>query len=161
LIDLGYPATKIVDEICNCFPLTGWAQQSNVFQTRVKQTGNSLEQLQGVAKGLNMAVVAALESAEWWPIDEVAWQETMQEVSNGWEADETAPDFDNQSIAKKFPIQQEDKIGLIDVFKSCGVNSAFGVPGKLKVDAIDEVLAGISSVLNSENLKRGIQAVWR
>jgi hypothetical protein len=108
-----------------------------------------------------MAVVAALESAEWWPIDEVAWQETMQEVSNGWEADETAPDFDNQSIAKKFPIQQEDKIGLIDVFKSCGVNSAFGVPGKLKVDAIDEVLAGISSVLNSENLKRGIQAVWR
>jgi hypothetical protein len=159
LIDLGYPATKIVDEICNCFPLTGWAQQSNVFQTRVKPPENSLEQLQGMAKGLNMAVVAALESAEWLPIDEVAWQETMQEVSNGWLEEETAPDLDNQFIAKRFPIQQRDKTRLIDDFSICGVNSAFGMSEKLRVDAIDEILAGISILLDSKNLKRRCEGV--
>jgi hypothetical protein len=159
LLDLGYPDAKVVDEICNGFPLTGWAQQSNVFQTRVKPPENSLEQLQGMAKGLNMAVVAALESAEWLPIDEVAWQETKQEVSNGWLEEETAPDLDNQFIAKRFPIQQRDKTRLIDDFSICGVNSAFGMSEKLRVDAIDEILAGISTLLDSKNLKRRCEGV--
>ena len=31
LLDLEYPDAKIIDEICHGFPVTGWAQQSNVF----------------------------------------------------------------------------------------------------------------------------------
>ena len=42
-----------------------------------------MEQLAGMAKGLNMAVVASLESSEWMPVDQVAWDETMREVANG------------------------------------------------------------------------------
>ena len=44
-----------------------------------------------------MAVVTVLESSEWLPIGDIAWQETMQEVANGWLAKEPMPDFDNQS----------------------------------------------------------------
>ena len=151
LLDLQYPDSKIVDEVCQGFPLTGWAQSSGVFQTRVKPPDSSMEQLEGMAKGLNMAVVASLESSEWMPVDQVAWDETMQEVANGWLAEEPHPDLGEQFIAKRFPIQQKEKTRLIDDFSICGVNSAFGMSEKLRVDAIDEILAGISVLLDSQS----------
>ena len=150
LTDLRYPDWKVVDEICQGFPLTGWAQASGVFQTRVKPPDFSLEQLEGMAKGLNMAVVSSLETSDWLPVDQVAWDETMQEVANGWLAEEPHPDLERQFIAKRFPIQQKEKTRLIDDFSICGVNSAFGMAEKLRVDAIDEILAGISVLLDSE-----------
>jgi hypothetical protein len=45
------------DEVHRGFPLTGWAQE--VFQTRVKPPDTSTEQVEGMAKGLNMACVVA------------------------------------------------------------------------------------------------------
>lgn len=96
-----------------------------------------------------MAVVASLEAAEWRDMDDIAWQETMQEVDNGWLAEGPSPDLDHHFIAKRFPIQQKDKTRLIDDFSICGVNSAFGMTEKLRVDAIDEIVAGISVLLDS------------
>ena len=98
-----------------------------------------------------MAVISSLESAEWSDIDDVAWQETMQEVGNGWLEEELSPDLDKHFIAKRFPIQQKDKIRLIDDFSICGVNSAFGMTEKLRVDAIDEIVAGVSVLLDSDD----------
>ena len=149
LVALGYPDYKIVDEICHGFPLTGWAEPSEVFQTQVKPPSTSLQQLAGMARGLNMAVVASLEAAEWRDMDDIAWQETMQEVDNGWLAEGPSPDLDHRFIAKRFPIQQKDKTRLIEDFSICGVNSAFGMTEKLRVDAIDEIVAGISVLLDS------------
>ena len=42
------------------------------------------------------------------PVDQVAWDETMQEVANGWLAEEPHPDLGKQFIAKRFPIQQRE-----------------------------------------------------
>lgn len=150
LVDLEYPDYKIVDEICQGFPLTGWAEQSTVFQKQVKSPTVSLQQLTGMARGLNMAVVTSLESAEWQDVDEVAWQETMQEVEQGWLAEEPFPDLERHFIAKRFPIQQKDKTRLIDDFSICGVNSAFGMTEKLRVDSIDEIVAGISVLMDTD-----------
>jgi hypothetical protein len=153
LDDLGYPDSKIVDEICGGFPLTGWAEQSGVFQTQVRPPSTSFKQLEGMARGLNMAVVSSLEAAEWLDIDQVAWEETLQEVANGWLAEEPAPDLDHHFVAKRFPIQQKEKTRLIDDFSICGVNSAFGMAEKLRVDAIDEIVAGISVLLDSNDFE--------
>jgi hypothetical protein len=125
LDDLGYVDSKIVDEICEGFSLTGWAKQSGVFQTQFKPPSTSFKQLEGMAKNLNMAVVSSLEAAEWLDIDQVAWDETLQEVSNGWLAEEPFPDLDHHFIAKRFPIQQKEKTRLIDDFSIGGVNSAW------------------------------------
>jgi hypothetical protein len=56
-----------------------------------------------------MAVGPALEAAEWLDIDQVAWDETLQEVANGWLAEEPAPDLDHHFVAKRFPIQQKER----------------------------------------------------
>ena len=109
LVDLEYPDYKVVDEICQGFPLTGWAEQSTVFQKQVRSPTVSLQQLTGMARGLNMAVVTSLETAEWQDVDEAAWQETMQEVDQGWLAEEPSLDLDRHFIAKRFPIQQKDR----------------------------------------------------
>ena len=47
LDDLGYPDSKIVDEICRGFPVTAWAEQSGVFQTQVRPPSTSFKQLEG------------------------------------------------------------------------------------------------------------------
>ena len=76
----------------------------------MKPPDSSMEQLEGMAKGLNMAVVASLESSEWMPVDQVAWDETMQEVANAWLAEEPHPDLGKQFIAKRFPTQQRKHV---------------------------------------------------
>ena len=63
LLDLQYPTRRSWMK-CVRVSLDGVAQSSGVFQTRVKPPDSSMEQLAGMAKGLNMAVVASLESSE-------------------------------------------------------------------------------------------------
>ena len=79
-------------------------------------------------------------------------QETMQEVEQGWLAEEPFPDLERHFVAKRFPIQQKDKTRLIDDFSICGVNSAFGMTEKLRVDSIDEIVAGCGRYATFETL---------
>eukprot|EP00435_Cladocopium_sp_Y103_P059935 s673_g21.t1 len=149
LIDLEYPDYKVIDEAMAGFPLTGWSQKSGVFETLVRPPENSVKQLEGMAKGLNMAVVSSLQNAEWQQIDEVAWTETLGEVERGWLGVEDCPDFSAQFFAKRFPIVQTGKTRLIDDFTINGVNSAYGMSEKLRIDSIDEVMACLSILLDN------------
>eukprot|EP00435_Cladocopium_sp_Y103_P030658 s4259_g7.t1 len=151
LIDLGYPDHRVIDEAISGFPLTGWSAKTGVFETCVRPPENSLSQLQGMAKGLNMAVVTSLQNSEWQPIDETAWTETLAEVEKGWLGVEDSPDLDRQHVAKRFPIVQKGKTRLIDDFSVNGVNSAYGMGEKLKIDSIDEVMACLSILLDGND----------
>eukprot|EP00435_Cladocopium_sp_Y103_P008352 s3129_g2.t1 len=97
----GCPDYKVIDEVMTGVPLTGWASQSGVFDTSVRPPDNSVEQLEGMARGLNMAVVSSLQSSEWQPIVDVAWSETLNEVERGWLGMEVCPDFNTQFFAKR------------------------------------------------------------
>lgn len=88
--------------------------------------------------GLNSAVVSSLKSQEWTDIDERALEETEQEVAKGWLKHCAEVNLKDHFIAKRFPLQQKEKIRLIDDFSICGVNSTFGLQEKLRVEAIDE-----------------------
>eukprot|EP00435_Cladocopium_sp_Y103_P051004 s3063_g15.t1 len=66
LVSLGYKDAKIIDEIISGFQLTGWANESGVFDRRVRSAGVTVEQLSGMALGLNAAVVGFLEKC---PLD--------------------------------------------------------------------------------------------
>eukprot|EP00435_Cladocopium_sp_Y103_P019375 s340_g4.t1 len=121
-----------------------------VFETCVRPPVNSLAQLQGMAKGLNMAVVTSLQNSEWQSIDETAWLETLAEVEKGWLGIEDSPDLDNQHVAKRFPIVQKGKTRLIDDFSVNGINSTYGMGEKLRIDSIDEVMACLSILLDGD-----------
>eukprot|EP00435_Cladocopium_sp_Y103_P060846 s231_g22.t1 len=154
LIDLEYPDHKVIDEAIVGFPMTGWSARTGVFETCVRPPENSLSQLQGMAKGLNMAVVTSLQNSEWQPIDETAWAETLAEVERGWLGVEDSPDLDTQHVAKRFPIVQKGKTRLIDDFSVNGINSAYGMGEKLRIDSIDEVMACLSILLDGDHAGR-------
>lgn len=85
--------TCTIDEICQRFPLTGWAQASGVFQTQVKPPDFLLEQLEGMAKGLNIAVVASLERPTG-----CQWTKSL-----GWQMDGSQRNLIRTSINSSLP----------------------------------------------------------
>ena len=60
LVSLGYGDAKIVDDIIEGFSLTGWAPATGVFDKHVRAASMTVQQLEGIALGLNSAVVGAL-----------------------------------------------------------------------------------------------------
>ena len=149
LVSLGYGDAKIVDEIIAGFSLTGWATESGVFDKRVKAASMTVDQLSGVALGLNSAVVGSLKKSPWSDLDAKALEETRVEVEKGWLAESKEVDLRRHFVAKRFPIQQKSKMRLIDDFTICGVNATVGLPERLRVESVDQVVAILLTMMKS------------
>ena len=151
LVSLGYNDAKIVDEVIAGFSLTGWAAESGVFDKKVRAASMTVEQLSGVALGMNSAVVGALKKGPWTELDEKALEETKTEVEKGWLRESEDVDLRKHFVAKRFPIQQKNKMRLIDDFSICGVNSTVGLPERLRVESVDQIVAILLAMMRSDN----------
>eukprot|EP00435_Cladocopium_sp_Y103_P052672 s2156_g16.t1 len=127
--------------------MTGWANESGVFDRRVRSAGMTVEQLSGMALGLNAAVVGALKKAPWTELDQKALEETKAEVEKGWLAECAQVDLKKHFVAKRFAISQKGKLRLIDDFTVCGVNNTVGLPEKLRVESVDQIVAMVLSMM--------------
>ena len=141
LVDLKYPDAAVIDEAIHGFSLTGWSKPTEVFRTDVRPPNQTLDQLKGSACGLNSAVIGSLKSAEWNKLDEQALLETEEEVCKGWLRPCNSIKLKEHFVAKRFPLEQREKIRLIDDFTICGVNGTCGLCEKLRVETIDEMVA--------------------
>ena len=150
LVSLDYGDAKIIDEIISGFSLTGWASESGVFDKNVRAASMTVEQLKGVALGLNASVVGSLKQSPWTDLDSSALAETEVEVDTGWLSKCDRVDMESHFIAKRFPIQQKEKMRLIDDFSVCGVNATVGLPEKLRVESVDQVVAILLSMMLSK-----------
>lgn len=140
LVELEYPDVAVVDDMCSGFKLTGWAPCTGVFRPDVRRPSLGIKQLISMSKGLNAAVVNSLHGAVESEYDQFVWNETITEVEKGW----LAPSSMEESecfVAKRFPVPQKDKVRLVDDFTICGVNGAYGLQEKLRVQAVDELCA--------------------
>ena len=77
LLELGYKDAKIIDEIIRGFPMTGWTEESGVFVPDVRPPDMTVDQLRGIALGLNHAVVESLAQAGASELDGPACEETQ------------------------------------------------------------------------------------
>ena len=142
LVDLGYPDAAIVDDVIKGFSLTGWSPRTGVFQPDVRRPNLSIPQLVSMSPGLNAAVVESLSNASPSEHDQLVWDETLAEVERGWlvPSNSSGECF----IAKRFPVPQKDKVRLVDDFSICGVNGAYGLREKLRVQAVDELCSYVA-----------------
>ena len=147
LISLGYRDAKVIDEVIAGFPMTGWTEESGVFVPDVRPPDLTVEQLRGIALGLNHAVVDSLAQAGASDLDGPAWDETQAEIQNGWLEPCDVPDLRLVHVAKRFPLQQGGKLRLIDDFSAAGVNQTVGMAEKLRVESVDELTATILVML--------------
>ena len=127
LVDLKYKDAGIIDDVINGFSLTGWAPKTGVFEPWVRKPEYSLEHLLKLSPALNAAVAGSLTSAAEGEHDQFVCQ---KEVEQGWlyPTDRSKP----ECIAKRFPLQQANKVRLIDDFSINGVNAAYGLREKLR-----------------------------
>ena len=64
--------------------MTGWASETGVFDKRVKVATMTVDQLNGVAMGLDAPVVGGLKKSPWTEMDRDALAETAAELYQGW-----------------------------------------------------------------------------
>ena len=143
LQELGYADWKIVDEAIEGFRITGWTPEAGIFPADVRQPAMTEKQLQGIAIGLNKAVVESIRVGAPTDLDQVAVEETWKEVEKGWLKPCMNIDLHNHHIAKRFPIQQNEKVRLIDDVTVCGVNGTVGLPERLRVESIEDLTAAL------------------
>jgi len=146
LLDLGYPDASVVDDMISGFALTGWAPTTGIFRSDVRKPSLSVKQLVNMSPGLNASVLDSILRTEPGEHDQFVWDETLSEVDKGWlgESDASGECF----IARRFPVPQKSKIRLVDDFSIAGVNAAFGLREKLRVQAVDELCAYLASMLD-------------
>ena len=143
LAELNYPDLKVIDEVLKGFPMTGWTEESGVFEPDVRPPSITVQQLKGMALGLNHAVVDSLRNADSNDLDQPAWDETQKEIEQGWLEPCDVTDLRTVHIAKRFPLQQNGKLRLIDDFTAAGVNQTVGMAERLRVESVDELTANI------------------
>ena len=151
LVDLDYPDKTLVDDLCSGFKLTGWLPKSGVFPGRIKHPEYDVNTLKTLAKGLNKSILAQIKNTE---VDEVAestWATTLEEEKLGWIWRDQDQSLDNKVIAKRFGLQQKNKIRVIDDCSVCGLNAACGVKERFKIHAIDEMCAYVAWVFSKRS----------
>ena len=161
LTDLEYPDVKIIDEIISGFPMTGWVEESGVFLPAVRPPDMTVQQLKGIALGVNHAVVDSLRQAATTDLDGPAWDETQVEVDRGWLVPCEVEDLRLVHVAKRFPLMQSGKLRLIDDFTAAGVNQTVGMVEKLRVESVDELAANILVTLMRSGNPGGLKLVGR
>lgn len=159
LQDLQYPDCQVVDQIIKGFPLTGWAAKTYVFEKQTRRPEMTVEQLERMSAGLNAAVVGSLKKDEWTEVDDKVWEETQAELSRAWIAtDESGPP---KFVAKRFGLSQRNKTRMIDDFSCCGINAAFGLTEKLRVQSVDELCSYLAILLDDDRCDRQAPIVGR
>ena len=161
LTELEYPDVKVIDEIIRGFPMTGWVEESGVFQPDVRPPEMTVQQLKGIALGVNHAVVDSLRQAAVTELDAPAWDETEIEIERGWLAPCQVDDLREVHVAKRFPLLQGGKLRLIDDFTAAGVNQTVGMAEKLRVESVDELAANILVAIMRAGDRAGLTLVGR
>jgi ribonuclease HI len=144
LVSLNYPDSTLVDEISSGFTLHGWMQESNVFPKDLKRPEYSLEMVRNMAKGLNPMIFAQVNSTSDDELARATWENTMEELEKQWVWRDVTSDISDVILAKRFGLQQKNKIRVIDDCSLGGYNKTYGTKEKLRVHAVDQIAAYLS-----------------
>ena len=79
--------------------------------------------------------------------DELArttWESTLEEIEKQWVWRDVTSDVNDVILAKRFGLQQKNRVRVIDDCTIGGYNKAYGTKEKLRVHAIDQLAACLS-----------------
>ena len=144
LQSIDYPDTELINHMGQGFELSGWMHKSGVFLPGNRRPAFDKDTLKRLAKGLNRATLAGLGNRQESDLERGAWEETVNEIHNGWLWKDEHPDFSNHVVAHRFGLQQGSKIRVIDNCSCCGLNGSVGLKEKFKLHTVDQLAAMIS-----------------
>ena len=147
LESLDYEDLGVLDLLENGSPLAGEVEASCVFQPCYRPCVTTLGQLEEDAYKRNQLVLRMTKSAGSPDLDSAVLKETMEEIEKGW-ADGPWPLEaleQGATISRRFPLQQGDKIRMIDDYSISGVNDSCTLNSKLDLHVVDTFVATIKA----------------
>ena len=114
LEDLEYPDKSLVRDIQKGFTLSGWLPKSGVFPAFTKRPSHSMEAAMKLAKGVNHSICKQVNPTGEDMLESEVWKQTEEEIAKGWTWLDEDCDLEKKLLAKRFGLQQGEKIRLID-----------------------------------------------
>ena len=157
LEESGYEDLEVVDETIEGFSLVGAATVSKAYPLGPMPAQRSVDQLKEQAVWRRPSTIGKCTSTGDAAVDSELWTQTMDECAEGWlsgpcysEAEiSRLVDTDNWICTCRFPLQQLNKVRLIDDGLDSGLNSAFSSYNKLKLMDMDSVVFLVNLVMKS------------
>ena len=147
LQSLGYPDSSLIKEMAEGFRLTGWMTKSNMFPKGAKRPAFGKETMLKLAKGLNRATLQSLSRRQDPELEQGTWNETLAEVEHGWIWEDVRRECHDIVIAKRFGLQQREKLRVIDDCSCGGLNQAVGLSEKFQLHSIDQMASMLAHSL--------------
>ena len=147
LESLDYEDLGVLDILENGSPLAGEVEASCVFQPCYRPCVTTLGQLEEDAYKRNQLVLGMTKSSGSTDLDSAVLKETMEEIQKGW-ADGPWPLEalePGATISRRFPLQQGDKVRMIDDYSISGVNDSCTLNSKLDLHVVDTFVATIKA----------------
>ena len=115
----------------------------------MKRPTHNLETAKKLAKGINHSICKQVVATGDTDLDTEVWRQTEEEISKGWAWIDCECEVSQKLLAKRFGLQQSEKVRLIDDCTIGGLNGTCGSSEKLKVHSIDEMSAYIAWCLTN------------
>ncbi len=154
LQDAGYPDQKLVSDFrsgFNGFSISGWLRQPHVFPKATKRPEHDMSMVLLMAKGLNKMILEQVSSQARVELATKTWQSTKEELEKGWVWLEHNGSTTGVVLAKRFGLEQKTKLRVIDDCTIGGWNKTCGSLEKLRIHAIDEMVAFIAWTMSAIN----------
>ena len=138
-----YPDAKIASEASNGFPLVGWLPESHVFESKVRTPEMHVTQLDDMSSLVSQKTLATLRGSDDAELDLGVWQATLDEAEAGYLRGPFLRDElpSEGVLSPRFGLRQGSKLRPIDNYTASLVNATVGLPERLEVEAIDELIA--------------------
>ena len=118
--------------------------ESNVFPRETKRPEYTLDMVKNMAKGVNNMIYSQVVGTSDDELSRKTWDKTLEELDNNWVWRDVTSDAGDVVMAKRFGLQQKEKVRVIDDCSVGGYNKAYGTKEKLRVHAIDQLAAYLS-----------------
>ena len=102
-----------------------------------------------MAKGLNKMIMEQVSSQAGTDLAERIWENTREGLDKGWAWLDNGVNTDGVILAKRFSLEQKTKLRVIDDCTVGGWNKTCGSLEKLRIHAIDEMVAFIAWTMSS------------
>ena len=162
MIQTGFDDPSLFDEMVSGFKLVGQAKSSPQFPKGFVSMKQTPEELRRKAIWMRKSNVVKCRSSGRPELDEQVWKQTLEECDAGWmhgpytESQVTEMVGSNEWLAtRRFPLEQRDKVRLIDDALASGLNSAYGTSNKLTLFDIDTLAAMVLQVAKALQQRTG------
>ena len=152
-----WPDRELTTDLKSGFRLTGMHSHTGVFDFEPEIPTLTVSQLRSNSDVQNKILLGKTKSSGNADVDEVLWQQAVEEVDKGW----LVGPFDSLSelsnatgigrphVSRRFPISQSNKVRAIDDLKESQVNQTYGKCDKLWLMDIDSIISLIRLVEQS------------